>query len=93
MIMSFHDCETLLIFNKERSRRLPQEMQQTAFRKLRMIGNAATLEDLKVPPNNHLEKLKDDRAGQHSIRINGQWRICFKWLDGHAHDVEIVDYH
>ena len=93
MIKSIHDSETLAIFNKDHSRRLPQDIQQTAFRKLRMISNAATLDDLKIPPNNHLEKLKGRRDGQYSIRINAQWRICFEWIDGHAHNVEIVDYH
>lgn len=93
MIMSISDVETLAIFNKERSKKLPPEIQQLAFRKLRMISNAAILDDLRVPPANRLEKLKGNRSGQYSIRINGQWRICFDWKDGNAHNVSIVDYH
>jgi proteic killer suppression protein len=64
-----------------------------ALRKLRMVDAATNLNDLRIPPANRLEKLQGDRAGQHSIRINDQWRVCFRWSDGHAHDVEIVDYH
>lgn len=71
----------------------PNGIHQRAYRKLRMIYNAATINDLKVPPGNSLEKLKKDREGQHSIRINTQWRICFRWHNGNAYDVEIVDYH
>jgi proteic killer suppression protein len=93
MIGSFRDKDAEAIFNRTRSRRIPNDVQQTALRKLRMIHNAATLEDLRVPPANRLEKLKDDRAGQWRIRINDQWRICFVWKEGHAHGVEIVDYH
>src|SRR5687767_7731649 len=74
-------------------RRLPQEIQRAARRKLRMLNNAQSLLDLRVPPGNRLEALKGDRAGQHSIRINDQWRICFEWREGDAFDVEIVDYH
>ncbi len=69
------------------------DVQRVALRKLRMLDAATTLDDLRVPPANRLEKLKGDRAGQHSIRINRQWRICFRWRAGDAHDVEIVDYH
>jgi proteic killer suppression protein len=72
---------------------LPQDIQQTALRKLRMVNRAVTLQDLRVPPANRLEKLSGLRAGQYSIRINDQWRICFKWHDGDAYEVEIVDYH
>jgi proteic killer suppression protein len=68
-------------------------MQAVARRKLRMLNNAATLDDLRIPPANRLEALKGDRKGQHSIRINDQWRVCFRWKDGDAHGVEIVDYH
>ncbi|HFF3083755.1 type II toxin-antitoxin system RelE/ParE family toxin [Legionella pneumophila] len=68
-------------------------MQQRARRKLRMLNNAKVLDDLRIPPSNHLEKLVDDRAGQHSIKINDQWRICFVWQDGIVTEVEIVDYH
>lgn len=81
------------IFTRNRSGRLPQDIQQVAYRKLRMLNNAANLKDLRIPPANRLEKLKGDRTGQYSIRINDQWRICFEWKDGDAYDVEIVDYH
>lgn len=93
MIQSFKDKETELIFKRQRSRKLPSNIQQVALRKLRMINRAVTLNDLRIPPANRLEKLKGDRQGQHSIRINDQWRICFEWQDGDAYDVEIVDYH
>lgn len=72
---------------------LPNEIQQRAYSKLRMIHNAATINDLRIPLSNNLEKLKKDRAGQYSIRINSQWRVCFKWRGNDAYDVEIVDYH
>jgi proteic killer suppression protein len=85
--------ETALIWSGERSRRLPVEIQQTARRKLRMLNNARALNDLRIPPANRLEPLNGDRAGQYSIRINDQWRICFCWDDGSVLDVEIVDYH
>lgn len=75
------------------SRRLPPEIQQTARRKLRILNNAQSLGDLRVPPGNRLEALKGDRKGQYSVRINEQWRICFRWQDGHALEVEITDYH
>ena len=75
------------------SRRLPADIQHVARRKLRMLNNAASLDDLRIPPANRLEALKGDRKGQHSIRINDQWRICFRWKNGDALDVEIVDYH
>ena len=93
MIVGFRDRETETIWSGRRSRRLPGEMQDAALRKLRLLNNARTLDDLRVPPGNRLEALKKDRAGQHSIRINDQWRICFVWREGHARDVEIVDYH
>ena len=93
MIKSFKDKETEKIYSREGSRKLPVDIQQVALRKLRMINNAKNLNDLKIPPANNLEKLKGDREGQHSIRINDQWRICFKWKDGDAHEVEITDYH
>ncbi len=93
MIRNFRDRETELIWKGESSRRLPQDIQAVARRKLRMLNNARTLHDLRVPPANRLEALRDDRRGQHSIRINDQWRVCFVWKDGDAHDVEIVDYH
>jgi proteic killer suppression protein len=93
LIRSFKSKETEKIFNRERSTRLPHDIQQVALRKLRMLNRAATLQDLRVPPANRLEKLVDDRAGQYSIRINDQWRICFEWRDKDAFNVEIVDYH
>jgi toxin HigB-1 len=93
MIRSFKSKETEKIFNRERSLRLPSDIQQVALRKLRMLNRAITLQDLRVPPANRLEKLSEDRAGQYSIRINDQWRICFEWVAGEAQNVEIVDYH
>ena len=93
MIRSFKSKETEKIFNRQRSRKLPQNIQQIALRKLRMLNRAMTLQDLRVPPANRLEKLSGNRAGQHSIRINDQWRICFEWRDNDAYNVEIVDYH
>lgn len=93
MIRSFADRESKAIFNRERSRRLPADLQRSALRKLLILDAATTLDDLRVPPGNRLELLRRDRAGQHSIRINDQWRICFRWQGNDAHDVEIVDYH
>jgi len=93
MIRSFKSKETEKIFNRQRSRKLPQDMQQIALRKLRMLNRAMSIQDLRVPPANRLEKLSGGRTGQHSIRINDQWRICFKWRDEGAYEVEIVDYH
>ena len=93
MIVSFGDTQTALIWEGRRSRRLPPDIQSVALRKLRLLNNARVLDDLKVPPGNRLEALTKDRRGQHSIRINDQWRICFVWKEGHAHEVEIVDYH
>lgn len=93
MIKSFKDKETELVFNRTRSRRLPPDIQQVALRKLRMLNNAATLNDLRIPPANRLERLSGERTGQHSIRINDQWRICFEWQGGDAYNVEITDYH
>lgn len=77
----------------ENSNKLPRDIHQRGYIKLRMLHNAASLDDLRIPPANKLEKLSGNRAGQHSIRINDQWRICFKWSKGDAYDVEIVDYH
>ena len=93
MIRSFNDEEVELIWQGVASRRLPSDIQQVARRKLRMLNAAAVLDDLRVPPANRLEALKGSRKGQFSIRINDQWRICFRWSDGDVHDVEIVDYH
>jgi len=93
VIRNFKDPEAEKIFNRQRSRRLPADIQQVALRKLRMLNRAQTLQDLRVPPANRLERLGGDRSGQHSIRINDQWRVCFEWHDGDALNVEIVDYH
>jgi toxin HigB-1 len=93
MIVSFGDTETSTIWAGRRSRRLPGDVQASALRKLRLLNNARRLDDLRVPPGNRLEALKGNRSGQHSIRINDQWRICFVWKDHHAHEVEVVDYH
>lgn len=93
MIKTFKDAETEKIYQRERSRKLPVDIQQIALRKLRMINNAINLNDLRIPPANRLEKLSGDRAGQHSIRINDQWRICFEWRGSDAFNVEIADYH
>lgn len=93
MIRNFADKEAQTVWEGQASRRLPADIQSVARRKLRMLNNASTLEDLRVPPANRLESLKGDRKGQYSIRINDQWRICFRWKEGEAHDVEIVDYH
>ena len=93
MIKSFTCKETQKIFNREFSKKLPSDIHVIAFRKLRMLNRSYTLDDLRVPPSNHLEKLKGDKEGFYSIRINDQWRICFKWEDGNAFEVEIVDYH
>ncbi len=93
MIKTFKSKETEKIFARQRSRTLPQDIQQVAYRKLRMLNNAIDLNDLRIPPANRLEKLKGDREGQFSIRINNQWRICFDWSDGDAMNVEIIDYH
>ena len=93
MIKSFKSKETKKIFDRQRSRKLPQDIQQVAYRKLRMLNNAISINDLRLPPANHLEKLRRDREGQYSIRINDQWRVCFEWYDGDATNVEITDYH
>lgn len=93
MIKSFACKETEKIWNGNISQRLPQNIQKIARRKLRMINSAESLNDLRVPPANRLEALKGKRAGQHSIRINNQWRICLVWCNDNATGVEIVDYH
>ncbi len=93
MIKSFGSAETEQIFKGKFAKKLPNQIQAIARRKLRMITNAHALEDLKQPPGNRLEPLKGDRKGQCSIRINDQWRIVFEWKDGDAFSVEIVDYH
>jgi len=93
VIKSFKDSETEKIYIRERSRKLPSDIQQVALRKLRMINNAKTISDLRIPTANRLEKLMGNRLGQYSIRLNDQWRVCFIWKDGDAIDVEIADYH
>ena len=93
MIQSLADSETELIWSGRRSRKLPPDIQNVALRKLRLLNQARVLNDLRVPPGNRLEALKADRQGQHSIRINNQWRICFVWHEGGPMHVEIVDYH
>jgi proteic killer suppression protein len=93
MIVGFRDAETVKIWNGQRSRRLPSDIQAGALRKLRLINAARRVDDLRVPPGNRLEALRGDRAGQWSIRINEQWRICFRWTERGADNVEIVDYH
>ena len=93
MIKSFRDQETEKIFNRHFSKKLPQNIQQLARRKLVILDSATDLDTLRVPPGNRLEALKGDRKGQHSIRISDQWRICFKWRSGDAYDVEIAGYH
>lgn len=93
MIKSFADREAEKVYRQEFSKKLPQMIQRTALRKLMMIDAADRLEDLRVPPSNHLEELHGDRKGQYSIRINDQYRICFFWTGNDASQVEIVDYH
>jgi proteic killer suppression protein len=93
MITDFHDEDTLKVWCGEFSRRLPNQIQEVARRKLRMLNNAQRIEDLRIPPNNRLEAMKGKRSGQWSIRINDQWRVCFVWNDGQVSRVEICDYH
>ncbi len=93
MIRGFRDRETERLFRREPVRKLPADVRRVALRKLVLLDAAESLEDLRVPRGNRLEKLTGDRAGQHSIRINDQWRVCFRWKEGDAEDVEIVDYH
>ena len=93
MIKTFKNDETQKVYQRQRSRKLPSDIQQIALRKLRMINNSVSINDLRVPPANHLEKLSGNRAGQWSIRINDQWRVCFRWEGSDAYDVEIADYH
>ncbi|MBW1716654.1 MAG: type II toxin-antitoxin system RelE/ParE family toxin [Deltaproteobacteria bacterium] len=93
MIQAFKCTETEKIFKREFSKKLPRDIQRIAFRKLRMLNRSVSLSDLGVPPANRLQKLQGERAGQLSIRINDQYRICFRWHNNDAYDVEIVDYH
>jgi proteic killer suppression protein len=93
MIRHFRDRESEKVFHRERSIRLPPDIQRIAQRKLVMLNAAASLQELRATPDNHLERLVGTRAGQYSIRINNQWRICFHWIEGDTYDVEITDYH
>ena len=93
MIKSFADRETERIFSLEVSRRIPESIQMIARRKLILLDAAESLQDLRLPPGNQLDRLSGNRIGQYSIRINDQWRICFEWIEGSAQKVEIVDYH
>ncbi len=93
MIRGFGDKQTERVFRRERGAKLDRALQRAALRKLLMLDAAESLDDLGVPPGNRLEKLAGDREGQYSIRINDQWRVCFRWEEGNALDVEIVDYH
>lgn len=93
MIQSFGDKETEKIWNGARSTKLPNEIQEITRRKLRMLNNASTISDLRIPPSNHLEKLFGDLSGLYSIRVNKQWRIVFSWVNNHSFEVKIVDYH
>jgi proteic killer suppression protein len=93
VIRSFGDKDTARLFTRERVRRWSTEVQHVALRKLRMLDAATTLHDLRVPPANRLEKFRGDRRGQWSIRVNDQWRLCFRWMDTDTHDVQLVDYH
>jgi len=93
VIQSFRDKDTEKLFRRERSKSVPPAVQRVALRKLAQVDAAANIQDLKVPLGNRLEALSGDRKGQFSTRINDQWRVCFVWKDGHAHEVEIVDYH
>jgi proteic killer suppression protein len=93
VIKNFADTETEKVFIREFSRKLPPDIQRNARRKLELLNVAKVLYDMRIPPGNRLEKLVGDRDGQHSIRVNQRWRICFIWRNGAAHNVEIVDYH
>ncbi len=93
MIRSFADKRTAAVWDDRMPKGFPSDLAKAARRKLWMLASAKRLEDLRVPPANRLEALLGDRAGQHSIRVNDQWRLCFVWRDGDAYDVEIVDYH
>lgn len=93
MIKTFRDSETEKVFNGRFSRKLPQDIQRIAERKLIMLHRSASLTDLRVPPSNRLEALQGERSGQYSIRVNDQWRICFAWREDGVYEVEIVDYH
>ena len=93
MIRSFKDDDTRRLFERSPVRRFGNDVQRAAFRKLRMLNAAVSLADLRIPPGNRLERLRGNRTGQYSIRINNRWRICFRWESGEVRNVEIVDYH
>lgn len=93
MIINYHDRDTRYVFERVHVARLSMEIQRQAQRKLVMLNNATTVNDLSAPPGNRLERLSGDRSGQCSIRVNDQWRICFRWENGNASEVELVDYH
>jgi len=93
MIVNFRDNDTESLWKTGKSRRIPANIRRVALRKLAMLNAALELDNLKVPPANHLEELKFNRKGQHSIRVNDQFRVCFVWRNGNAYDVEVVDYH
>lgn len=93
MIAGFRDADTEMLWKTGKSRRIPASIRRSAARKLMILNAAVTLDNLRVPPGNRLEELSRDRKGQHSIRVNDQFRICFSWRNGNAYDVEIVDYH
>jgi proteic killer suppression protein len=93
VLRSFRDKDTEAVWQRRRSRRFDLVLQRVAWRKLAMLDAAETLADLRIPPGNRLEKLAGDRAGQHSIRVSQQWRVCFRWTDAGPEDVEITDYH
>ncbi|EDP62740.1 Plasmid maintenance system killer [alpha proteobacterium BAL199] len=93
MIKSFRDVATEAVWQRRFRKGIPNDVVRVAYRKLFQLHNARMLDDLRAPPGNRLEALSGDRAGQHSVRVNDQWRICFRWENGDAHDVEIVDYH
>ena len=92
MIKTFRDAETERLWKEERSRRIPARLRKAALKKLQMLNAAGALGDLALPPGNRLEWLRGDREGQHSIRINDQYRVCFQWREGNAYNVEITDY-
>ncbi len=93
MIKTFRDVETERLWKEERGRRIPVNVHKAAIKKLQMLNAAGALGDLLLPPGNRLERLKGDREGQHSIRINDQYRVCFEWREGNAYQVEITDSH
>lgn len=93
MIVSFGDADTKLLWETGRGRRIPANLRRVALRKLMILNAALELENLRIPPNNRLEVMTQDRKGQHSIRVNDQYRICFVWRAGNAYEVEVVDYH